>query len=155
MNKALNSIEQFAIVRTRRSMHCRFPYLHPSYLREFKMAWGYFLNKPTDFSWCGRLFFWEVVKTWISERRVIRRLIFVGTKEVVITATARPKSTFVFTKTAPFCVSRKTRMTHRHSLSIAGHYDRVFTFVVGSIQKLDYVEWFILSYESSRDIGEN
>lgn len=24
--------------------------------------------------------------------------------------------------------------------SIAGHYDRVFTFVVGSIQKLDYVE---------------
>lgn len=75
---------------------------------------------------------------------------------LVIIAPARPEPTFVFTKTAPFCVSRKTRVTHRHSLSIAGHYDRVFTFdVVGSIQKLDYVEWFILNYESSRDIGEN
>lgn len=56
-----------------------------------------------------------------------------------------------FHETVAFCVSRKTRVSHRRSLSQVTTI-AVFTFVVGSIQKLDYVEWFIVDYESARDI---
>lgn len=127
MNRTLVCSEKLAF-GTARSMHCRFSCAPFTYtLQTLK-------DKGLQITLTGTCiqYFTKVVHT---------KKISLLAQKVVIKATARPKSTFVFTKTVPFCVSRKTRVTHRHSLSIAGHYDRVFTFdVVGSIQKLDYVE---------------